>query len=73
MYYKGVPPEFEILVLPGCTEYCRIDQFIKLNIEILPNDVMETCFGPATSSKLVPGNENPIKWMYKKFEAWFDM
>lgn len=72
-YYKGIPAEFEVLVLPGCAEFCPIARFIELTKEIVPESPMEACYGPYWNSRLVPSNENPIEWMYKKLETIFDM
>lgn len=72
-YYKGIPAVFEKLILPNCTEFCPIEKFIELTKKIVPENVMETCYGPAMNSKLVPPNENAMKWMYEKFVTIFDI
>ncbi|XP_031785202.1 venom acid phosphatase Acph-1-like [Nasonia vitripennis] len=72
LYYKGIPAEFEVRTIPGCSEYCALDDFLRLAENVLPHDVVESCFGPPSDSLLVP-KTNQVAWMYQKIREWFSL
>lgn len=71
LYYKGIPSEYEVQVIPGCTEYCPVEEFLNIYKDVLPDDLLETCYGPPSDSLLIPKSANPVEWMYAQLRDWF--
>ncbi|XP_058801827.1 venom acid phosphatase Acph-1-like [Phymastichus coffea] len=73
LHYMGVPAEFKLHRIPGCAEFCAIEDFMSILKDVIPDDVMVTCFGPPESSLLIPKGSNPIIWLYEKIKSWFNL
>ncbi|XP_031785785.1 venom acid phosphatase Acph-1 isoform X1 [Nasonia vitripennis] len=71
VYYKGIPEEFEDQTIPGCSEYCPLEDFLRIVKDVLPDDIMDACFGPPEDSQLIPKSLNPVVWIYEKIRSWF--
>ncbi|XP_014213880.1 venom acid phosphatase Acph-1-like [Copidosoma floridanum] len=45
VYFKGIPAEYEVRRLPGCSEYCPLERFLRITRNVVPINVTEECFG----------------------------
>lgn len=50
MHYLGIPPELEVVQLPGCEVLCPLDKFLQLIINDIPTDEGMVCDKTTTAN-----------------------